>query len=243
MVPRLGLIALQSDESIERDMRRLVPMDVDLMVSRVRSGENVSSDSLSAMEADLATAAGLFPRGVVFDALAYGCTSGTAQIGADRVASQIRRGTEARHVTQPLSALIAGCRHLGIRRLALLSPYVAPVSSRLQQVIASSGIETPVFGSFNVCQEATVVRITPESVCEAAASLMEGAEVDGLFLSCTNLRVLDVIEPLEAQLGKPVLTSNQVLAWQMLELAGVAASLSAPGQLFSRHRSPSVAAQ
>ena len=76
-------------------------------------------------------------------------------------------------------------------------------------------------GSFDMAEEALVARITRASLEEAARTLVAGAEVDGLFLSCTNLDTLDVIAPLEAALGLPVLSSNQVLAWHMARLAGL----------------------
>ncbi|MFK7746380.1 MAG: Asp/Glu racemase [Roseobacter sp.] len=230
--PRLGLIALQSDETIEADMRRLLPADVELMVSRVPSAEEVSSDTLAAMEGDLSQAAALFPKAVQFDAIAYGCTSGTAQIGVDTVAAKIKTCVDVQTVTQPLSSLVAACAHMGIVRLAMLSPYVTSVSARLRDALAKTGIETPRFGSFEVAQEATVVRIDPASIRAAALQLMHDAEVDALFLSCTNLRTLDVIAPLEDELGKPVLSSNQVLAWHLMQAAGCAAPVSAPGRLF-----------
>ena len=94
----------------------------------------------------LSASARLLPPGL--RAVGYGCTSGTAQIGAARVAQLIHAGGQGGAVTDPATALIAACRHLGLRRLTLLSPYVASVSDRLRQVLAQAGIETPstVFG-------------------------------------------------------------------------------------------------
>ena len=230
--PRLGLIALQADETIEMDMRRMLPADVELMVSRVLSSTEVTSDTLAEMEHHLTTAASLFPEAMEFDALGYGCTSGTAQIGAGEVARRVRAGVVAKNVTEPLSALISACSALGIRKLALLSPYVASVSERLREALRDAGIDTPVFGSFDIGVEATVVRISPVSIEDAALALMKGADVDALFLSCTNLRALDVIAPLESALNKPVLASNQVLAWHMLKAVQSGAGADAPGRLF-----------
>lgn len=230
--PRLGLIALQSDETIEGDLRRLIPSSADFFVSRVASDVEVTSDTLAAMEGHLTQAARLFPTGCRFDALGYGCTSGTAQIGVDRIAERARAGTQADTVTQPLSALIAACRSMGLHKLALLSPYVGEVSDRLRTVLSEAGVDTPVFGSFNVGTEATVVRIDAPSIITATRTLVQDADVDGVFLSCTNLRALDVIAPLEDELGLPVLASNQVLAWHMLCSAGVPAASGAPGKLF-----------
>ncbi|MEP0960668.1 MAG: Asp/Glu racemase [Roseobacter sp.] len=230
--PRLGLVALQSDETIEGDMRRLLPENVDFFVSRVASDVEVTSETLSHMEQHLSAAAGLFPAGAKFDAIGYGCTSGTAQIGPGKIARKIKSSAIAAHVTEPLSSLVAACQHLGLSRIAILSPYVAQVSARLQQTISKEGITTPVFGSFEVSTEATVVRIDANSIEAAAINLMQGADVQGLFLSCTNLRALGSIERLEQKLGKPVLSSNQVLAWHLMQLAAVKAPKSAPGQLF-----------
>lgn len=219
--PILGLVALQSDQTIEGDLRRMFALNAELYVSRVPSAATVSSDSLAEMEGHLAQAAALLPPQVGYDVVGYGCTSGTAQIGADTIAAQVRAGTSARAVTEPVSALVAACAALDIKTLAILSPYVAEVSNNLRSVLAQSGIATPVFGSFDEAEEARVVRIDSQSIRDAALDLMQGAEVDGLFLSCTNLRTLDVIKPLENALNLPVLSSNLVIGWHMAHLSGV----------------------
>jgi len=110
----LGLVVLQSDETIEQDFRHVMPREAALHVTRVPSGLEVSQDSLQAMAHDLPAAAGLLPRGLRFDAVGYGCTSGTAQIGAARIAQLVREGVDAEQVSEPVSALIAACRALGI---------------------------------------------------------------------------------------------------------------------------------
>jgi len=229
--PQIGLIVLQADETIEPDFRRLMPREVDLLVSRLPSGAEVTADTLSAQEAHLTASAALFPVASHFSAVGYGCTSGTAQIGAAEVARRIRAGTPTQAVTEPLSATIAACRALGLGRLALVSPYIAPVSDRLRQAFAGAGIETPGFGSFEVAEEAQVVRIDADSIMRATEKVAGRAEVDGVFLSCTNLRTLEAIRPLEARLGLPVLSSNLVLAWHLLQLAGIASAPRTPGEL------------
>ena len=217
----LGLIALQSDRTIEDDFRRLMPGDVSMLVSRVPSALEVTLDTLAEMEGALTGAAALFPVGHRFDVVGYGCTSGTAQIGAHVIAERVKAGADADQVSEPVSALIAACRTLGLRRIAILSPYVASVSDRLRHVLRAADIETPTFDSFDEANEAAVTQIDGDSISTAALSVMRGAQVDGLFLSCTNLRTLDVIAPLQDQLGLPVLSSNLVLAWHMLRLSGL----------------------
>lgn len=232
--PCIGLVALQSDETIEQDFRRLIPADARLYVTRVPSAPEVSRETLAAMERHLPEAAGLLPPSVRFDAIGYGCTSGTSVIGQMRIADLVREGRASVEVSEPVSALIAACTTLGIRRLAFLSPYVEDVSDTLRGVLRENGIETPLFGSFDVAEEAKVARIDGASIISAAGALVrDGNGVDGLFLSCTNLQTLDVIGEIEHRIGLPVLSSNQVLAWHLGTLAGAPISGEGFGRLIS----------
>jgi maleate isomerase len=228
--PVSGLIVLQTDETIEGDFRCMMPQEHRIYASRVPSGEDVTADTLQQMASHLTSAAGLLPQAKQYAIVGYGCTSGTAQIGPEKIAELVLAGVATDHVTEPLSALVAACGALGVSRLAFLSPYVASVSDRLRAVLKEHGVETPVCGGFDEAEEAKVVRIDARSIHAAAVDLASGSDVDALFLSCTNLRTLDVIAPLEADLGMPVLSSNQVLAWHMGHLGGM--PVSGPGRLF-----------
>lgn len=219
---RLGLIVLQADETIEHDFRRMFPVNgVSLLTTRVPSGLEVTNDTLSEMEGHLTDAATLFPTAAEFDAVAYACTSGTAVIGVDNIAAQVRRGCKTQKVTEPVSALIAACHELGISRLGLLSPYVRDVSESLRMVLDQAGIVTPAFGSFDEAEEAKVARIDGPSIIAAACDIAAQGGIDALFLSCTNLRTLDVISEIEGRTGLPVLSSNQVLAWHLAKLTDI----------------------
>ncbi len=231
--PQAGFVVLQTDETIERDLRRLLPPQVEALVSRVPFDAIVTPASLAAMEGHIGAAVRLLPPQAELACVAYCCTSASAQIGVERITDIVRGTGATRSVTNPVSALVAACRHLGLSRLALLSPYGPEVSTRLRETFAGNGVETPVFGSFDVIEDARVVRIDGTSIMEGARELVGRGGVEGLFLSCTNLRTLDVIAPLEAELGLPVLSSNQVLAWHVLRLMGVEPAPGAPGRLFA----------
>lgn len=226
----LGLIALQADETIEQDMRQMFPdPKVAVYVSRVASDPQVRQDTLAQMDAALTGAAALFPRSLEFDIVGYGCTSGTSVIGAAAVAARVRAGCRTQRVTQPVSALQAACSALGAKRLAFLSPYIAEVSETLRRTLADGGIDCPAFGSFDEAEEAMVARLDPDDILAAGRDLGLAPNTDALFLSCTNLRTLGVIGPLEKALSKPVLSSNQVLAWHMAREVGAPARI--PGRL------------
>tara|TARA_B100000780_G_scaffold53106_1_gene33009 strand:- start:106 stop:753 length:648 start_codon:yes stop_codon:yes gene_type:complete len=207
--------------------------DADVFVSRVPSGQEVTAETLESMAGHIAASASLFPQTISFDAVGYGCTSGTAQIGVSEIERLVKFGTQTKTVSQPVSALVAACEHLGLKRIAFLSPYIEGVSANLRQVLQDNGVETPAFGTFGEAEEFKVVRISGASVMEAATALVRDSKVDGIFLSCTNLRTLDLIMPLEAALDMPVLSSNLVLAWHLAQLSGNPEALSGPGRLFA----------
>lgn len=219
-LPAMGLIVLRVDETIEQDFRRAITPDAArLHVTRVQSGDDLTPDSIAAMEAQLTAAASLLPP-AGFDVVGYACTSGTAQIGADRVGDLVRAGVQTRHVTNPLTAALAAFADRGVARVGIVSPYVASVAAPLRTAFMDAGIEVTGTVSFGEEVEARVARIDPTSIANAARALAERSPMDAVFLSCTNLRTFDILPVLEAELGMPVFSSNQVLAWHMAQLAG-----------------------
>lgn len=227
--PPMGLIVLQTDETIEPEFKRYFANDsCPLFVSRIPSGQQVTPHSLKAMEQNLARAAGLLPGSRQYAVVGYGCTSASSVIGSDTVARIIRQGCDTIAVTNPLAATVACAADLGISRLALLSPYIEEVNEPLRTAFADQGLSTDIFGYFGESEEASVVRISTESILDAACELGGDPSVEGVFLSCTNLRTLDAIPQISNRLGKPVLSSNQALAWHMKLLSSSENRVSHP---------------
>ncbi|WP_417207210.1 Asp/Glu racemase [Antarctobacter sp.] len=225
--PVLGLIVLQTDETIEGDILRLFGSSaVRIYVSRVRAGAAVTPAMIAQMALDLPEAASMLPQTPHYAAVGYGCTSGTTLIGVDRVAELIRSGRHTDAVCDPLSAARAVCAHLGIRRLGLVSPYRADVAQPVSDAFETDGLKVTRAVHFGEEVEANVARITADSVMAAAREVTRHGDVDGIFLSCTNLRTLDVIGPLERELGLPVFGSNLALAWSMARAAGLDSALN-----------------
>lgn len=226
----LGLVVLQADETLEQDFRRLFPgRDIAIYTSRIPSGDELTTDTIAAMEAELPKGAGLLPRAARFDAVGYGCTSGTTLIGAGAVARMIRQGVETPMVTDPLTAALAALTALGVRRLGLVTPYIEAVAGPVRDAFGAAGFAVGETFTFGEEVEARVARIAPDSIRQAARAAAVGA--DAVFLSCTNLRTLDVIDDLEAELGIPVLSSNLALAWHMAQATGAPLAPDAPGRL------------
>lgn len=217
--PVAGLLLLSSDETLEQDARAALPArDMIVHTSRVVTAETVSTESLGAMARTLTDGARNLPSAPTYGVIGYGCTSATAVMGSDKVTELVRAGRACAHVTTPLDALIAYAQSHGLKQWAVLSPYVPEVSQTLLDALNARGLDTPVFGSFDEPSEAAVARISAGSVQEAGAALMAGADVDALFLSCTNLPTQGLLGPMSEAIGKPVVSSNSVLLWHMGQL-------------------------
>lgn len=230
VVPACGLIVLAADETIEPELAPLfAAAGLPLHCSRIASASEVTPATLRAMEAALPEAARLLPGSAGLASVGYGCTSGATVIGPDRVAAAIGACHPSAAVTDPLSALTAACRALGVRRLGMLTPYLPEVTRALRAALAERGVEVVALASFEERHEARVARIPPGRVREALLAL-GAAPVDAVFASCTNLRSLGVLADVEHRLARPALSSNSVLAWHMAALAG--ARLPGPGALF-----------
>ncbi|MDX1594609.1 MAG: Asp/Glu racemase [Gammaproteobacteria bacterium] len=235
---RFGLVVLQVDETIEDEFPRLVGRDgIAVHFTRVRSGKEVTGETLAAQAADLPVAAALLPPGVPFDVIGYACTSGATVIGPENVARAVRAARPddfaTTRVTDPLTAVGAACRALGVRRLGFVTPYVAEVSTAMRTALEADGLEIAGFGSFEQAEERVVARISPGSIERAVVEVGRSEPCDAVFVSCTNARTLDVIETAEQRLGLPVLSSTQALAWHMLLLAGIEARRPGCGRLFA----------
>ena len=229
----LGLVVLQVDETIEQDFQRLFcSPDVALYISRIPSGAELTPDTIAQMEIDLPRAVSLLPPAANFDAIAYACTSGTTLIGASRVADLVAKNATTKAVCDPLSATLAALNSLDVQSVAIVSPYVAAVADPIRAEFERAGFGVPATLSFGEEIEARVARIDPASIREAALKIGARKDVDAVFLSCTNLRTLDIINDLENTLGKPVISSNQALAWHMAQMTGAPLARDAPGRLY-----------
>jgi maleate isomerase len=231
-VAALGLVVLQNDETLEPELRTIFNDCAGAIYhTRIASAEDVTPETLRAMERDLPRALALLPTVRPLDVVAYACTSGATLIGHDRVAEIISSVHPGCPNTNPITAVLAAGDHLGVRRLGLITPYVPDVSSAMQRLLEKNGLEITAFASFEQSKEAVVARISPQSVLEAICRVGCNDNVEAVFVSCTNLRTFEILDAAEARMGKPVISSNAALAWHMRRLAELGPPQDAPGRL------------
>ncbi|EBA18038.1 Asp/Glu/Hydantoin racemase family protein [Roseobacter sp. SK209-2-6] len=230
---RIGLIVLQSDQTIEHEVASLLRQDgVALYHARIPNEMEVTCDTLRQMEADLPVAAGLLPTSFEFDAIGYCCTSGATMISEGRVDQILRSAHPQAKTSNPITACKAALRALGLKRIALITPYAPDVTVEMRGNLAEAGFEVNAIGTFNQSDDFKVARISSGSILTAIKEVGARTDCECVFVSCTSLRVLSVLAEAEAQLGKPVLSSNQVTAWHLARLAGIRESVTGAGVLF-----------
>jgi maleate isomerase len=153
-------------------------------------------------------------------------------IGPAGVAARVHEGRPDVPVTNPVSAAVTGLGAMGAKRIALLTPYIDEVNQGMRTFFVGRGLEVPVMGSFNHPDDNEVARISEASISDALVELGSNDDVDGVFISCTSLRVCGIVERAEQRLGKPITSSNHALAWHALRLAGIDEQLDGLGRLF-----------
>ncbi|GAA0786084.1 Asp/Glu racemase [Roseibium denhamense] len=228
-----GLIVLQADETMENEFRTLFDLKgVTLNHARIPSAPDVTPDTLMRMKEQLTGTAALLPSARPLDVIGYGCTSASTIIGSDTVAAAVQKAHPTAKVTNPAAAVIAALQKLKVKKIGVVTPYIAEVSKAVVTLLENNGFTADKVGSFGQSEEAVVARIAADSVEAAICSVGDAPDIEAVFASCTNLRTFPIIEACEAKLGKPVISSNSALAWHMMQLAGLETKGRGPGRLF-----------
>ena len=228
---RIGLIALATDHTTERDFARMSPgPEVAIYVSRVMNYNPTTVENLRRMAPRLSDAAALILPDEPLDVVAYSCTSASVAIGDEAVMAAIQEATPGVPCVTPPSAAAAAFAHLGVRRISVLTPYLRSVSEPFVDYFAARGLETATLTCLGIEDDRDMARLAPASIAAVAREVCDPA-AEGLFISCTAVRAAEAAEEIEQALGKPVVTSNQAMFWQALRTAGCDSPVSGYGRL------------
>ncbi len=229
--PRIGLVVPATDQVSEAAFAEMLAgHPVSVVVSRVASENQVVMATLSRMVDDLSRATALLLPGGRIDVVAFSCTSGTVAAGVDRVADAIGDAKPGVPFTTPITAAVSAFRRLGVRRIAVLTPYVDEVNQAIHAFLTAQGLDIVEFGSFHLRTEPEIASVPPDAIVAAGRAVaVPGAEA--VFISCTGLRGHAAIAALEAATGTPVVTSNQAQVWEALSLINYGQPLRGYGRL------------
>lgn len=227
---RIGVIALGTDINIEQDLRRMLPIGIEIFTSRVRNYNPLTIENLKRMSETMTATADTILPGTDLDAVIFGCTSGTVAIGAEKVTQLVQKSCPQVPVTNPFSAALAAFKSCSISKISILTPYTETVNQEMLATFSEHDIEVVNIAGFGFEDDTAMSFITPQDIALAAQQIC-ASEAQGLFLSCTALQASPVIEQLEQALNIPVFSSNQVLVWHTLQLINYKKPIEGYGQL------------
>ena len=232
---RLGLIIPSVNVVIEHDLRRFLPDGVSAHITRVRL-TGTSQAELARVLEDVPGAAGLLADAGM-DAIGLACTGASMMggPGGERVLSTSLAAACGVPATNTVEALLDAFAALGLRRIALFSPFDDRFNATEAAMLAAAGLDVVDTVGLGLADPRQVCELSPEDIV-AQATAADCRQADGLFLSCANLRGFEAVASLEPMLGKPVVTSNQAVLWAMLRLAGASLAPIGAGQLFHLSR-------
>jgi len=220
----------------DAELWQFLPKGVSLHLTRTgapQSEMTVKNVRAEGESPELIAAARLLAT-IRLDCIAYLCTSASF-VGGPGFDQQIVRGLEEATglpATTTSTAMLRALHALDVHRIAAVAPYPEPVTERLVDFLAGESVEVVRWASMGLGLGTQIGEVTPAELYRLVRET-DHPDAEAVFISCTNLPTVEIIEALEQDLGKPVLSANQVTLWHSLILAGVRAPMAGLGKLYT----------
>ena len=229
--PKVGLLALSTDLTIEKDFNSIcnrLPLDV--FVNRIHNENPLTKENLLKMSDQIEAITEKILPGEKINTVAYGCTSGTIAIGEDKVKEKVQLAKPDCYVTTPITSAIKAFKLMNIMKISVFTPYPEPVNKTIYEYFSKKSIEVVSFGTFNLELDSDFANIDPKYLLETLTKL-DTSGADALFISCTALPALEILDEVEKKISKPVFSSNQTLIWDTIRSVGYKSSIDGYGKL------------
>ena len=165
--PKIGLIALSTDRTIEGDFNRICNnLPLDIFVNRIHNQNPLTTENLLKMENDLESVTNKILPEEKVDTIAYGCTSGTIAIGEDKVKEKILLAKQNCYVTTPVTSAIRAFKQMNIKKIALFTPYPDAVNKTILDYFTQKKIEVSSFASLNLNLDSAIANVDPDYILE-----------------------------------------------------------------------------
>jgi|TARA_B100001540_G_scaffold293883_1_gene293362 maleate isomerase len=231
--PRVGLIALASDYMIEKDFLRVIKdKEIDFFVNRIECFNPLTSENLIKMSEKITEVTKDILPNEKIDCIVYGCTSGTIAAGFNSIEDKIKKAKPEAKVSAPSESSIKALKKLNIKKIAIFTPYPKKLNDEVIDFFENQNFSVSSNLYFDISSDIDIGKVDPDYLYDVL-SKMQLNDADALFISCTALPALSIIDKLEKKLGKFVLSSNQTLIWDTLEKIGKNKSIQGFGKLFS----------
>ena len=230
--PRVGLIALASDFMIEKDFINVIKnKKIDFFVNRIECYNPLTKENLIKMSNKITDVTKDILPDQDLDCVVYGCTSGTIAAGHDSIEQKVKVAKPMADVSTPSSAAIKALKKLNIKKVSIFTPYSKKLNDDVLDYFKSEGFEVTSNSYFDIQDDYDIGKVDQDYLYEVLSKIdLNGA--DALFVSCTALPVLEIIDKLEKKLNTTVLSSNQALIWDTLVKIKKNNSVEGFGKLF-----------
>jgi len=233
--PKIGLIALATDLMIEKDFINVTKnMDIELFVNRIHCYSPLTSENLIKMSNMVTEVSKDILPDEKLDCVVYGCTSGTIAAGYDSIKKKIELAKPEAKVTTPSTAASNALKKLNISKVAIFTPYSKKLNDEVVDYFKKEDFIVTSNSYFDISIDGDIAKIDPDYLYEVISN-MDLGDAEAVFISCTNLPALSIVDKLEKKLNKIVLCSNQVLIWDTLQNIGKNNSILGFGKLFSEN--------
>ena len=231
--PRIGLITLGSDFRIEKDFNNIVyGRDIDLYVNRIHCYNPLTNETLAKMADDITEVTQDILPDQKIDCVAYGCTSGTVAAGYDIVRSKVNLAKPEAKVTTPITAAVKAINKLGIKKISIFTPYTKTINDSVVKYFKDQNIIINSLTYFDIDSDLDIGKVDENHLFDVLSKI-DLADSEALFVSCTALPVLSIINKLEEKFNKVVLSSNQTLIWDSLNAINYKEKIDGFGKLFN----------
>ena len=229
--PKVGLLALSTDLTIENDFQSICQkLPLDLFVNRIHNENPLTKENLLKMHDQIESVTEKILPGQKINTVAYGCTSGTIAIGEDRVKEKVQLAKPSCYVTTPITSAIKAFNKMNLKKIALFTPYPESVNKTILEYFNRKNINIVSFGTFNIDLDEDIASVDPKHLLETLIKL-DINDADALFVSCTALPALEILDQVEKKINKTVLSSNQTLIWDTLRSIGYKSPVEGYGKL------------
>ena len=205
--------------------------DIDLYVNRIHCYNPLTNETLAKMADDITEVTNDILPDQKIDCVAYGCTSGTVAAGYEVIKTKINAAKPEAKVTTPITSAIKALKKLNIKKISVFTPYTKTINDTVLNYFKDQNITVSSLTYFDIASDLDIGKVEEEHLFDVLSKI-DLSESEALFVSCTALPVLSIIDKLEKELNKVVLSSNQTLIWDALNLVGNKNIVKGYGKIF-----------
>ena len=192
--PRIGLITLGSDFRIEKDFNNIIyGKDIDLYVNRIHCYNPLTIETLAKMADDITDVVNDILPDQKIDCVAYGCTSGTVAAGYNTIKSKINLAKPDAKVTTPITSAIKALKELNIKKISIFTPYTKKINDSVVNYFKKENIIINSLTYLDIASDLDIGKVD-ENYLFDILSKINLEDSDALFVSCTALPVLSIID-------------------------------------------------